>query len=372
MSPRLPEHPDIEHYRKEAKSLLKGYRTREESALLRLGSQKDRSETRLADAQKAVAREAGFSSWAGLKLAIEKKLEAAPAPLLLHAKEPEGSHYTARKDKQKYESDANVQRWLKLQGSEDVSLVSSFLSNHHERDWIMSSLGAFHAEGRITVIAGVVKAGKEATVYRCLTPDNRILAAKVYRPRMFRNLQNDALYRENRHARKDRRSAKAMNRLSRLGRSLRMESWIQYEFDTLVRLYKVGADVPEPIARHGNAILMEYIGDESGPAPMLLKAEIDPADAPALFERLISNVELIAANGFVHADLSPYNILYWERKAWIIDFAQSVDLAGGPEVYGFLTRDIEKICLFFKKFGIESDPAAISLRFMPEGAGTLY
>ena len=269
MSPRLPEHPDIEHYRKEAKSLLKGYRTREESALLRLGSQKDRSETRLADAQKAVAREAGFSSWAGLKLAIEKKLEAAPAPLLLHAKEPEGSHYTARKDKQKYESDANVQRWLKLQGSEDVSLVSSFLSNHHERDWIMSSLGAFHAEGRITVIAGVVKAGKEATVYRCLTPDNRILAAKVYRPRMFRNLQNDALYRENRHARKDRRSAKAMNRLSRLGRSLRMESWIQYEF---VKAYKLH----EMWVWNSNQLIESFIG--FGAKDVTVEASIDSTE----------------------------------------------------------------------------------------------
>jgi len=48
-------------------------------------------------------------------------------------------------------------------------------------------------------ILSMVRSGKEAAVYRCLAPgamSESLLAAKVYRPRCFRNLKNDHLYRE--------------------------------------------------------------------------------------------------------------------------------------------------------------------------------
>ena len=30
--------------------------------------------------------------------------------------------------------------------------------------------------------------------------------------------------------------------------------------------------------------------------------------------------------GLVHADLSPYNVLWWRDRAWVIDLPQAVDL----------------------------------------------
>jgi serine/threonine-protein kinase RIO1 len=44
--------------------------------------------------------------------------------------------------------------------------------------------------------------------------------------------------------------------------------WIDYEFAALKALYKAGADIPMPLARSGNAILMEYLGDRQEPAPI--------------------------------------------------------------------------------------------------------
>ena len=208
MNRRLPSHPDIEYYRKQAKTLLKAFRAREESAVLRIGKKINGSEVRLANAQGTAAHEAGFSSWAALKTAIEEKADTAKEKTQIIAASISDTGISSRK--QRYENDPNVQRWLRAQGFDDgESFGSSFLSNQHERDWIASSLGAFHAEGLIADVVGAVKAGKEATVYRCTTSTkNQFLAAKVYRPRMFRNLQNDAIYRENRMPEKDRRSSK--------------------------------------------------------------------------------------------------------------------------------------------------------------------
>jgi hypothetical protein len=58
MSRVLPEHPNLEHLRKQAKQRL-------------LELQKQNPESKLADAQHAIAREYGFASWPRLKVHVE-------------------------------------------------------------------------------------------------------------------------------------------------------------------------------------------------------------------------------------------------------------------------------------------------------------
>jgi len=58
MSSELPERPDLDHLKKEAKERLKKLQQRSPAA-------------RLADAQHALAREYGFQSWAALKAHVE-------------------------------------------------------------------------------------------------------------------------------------------------------------------------------------------------------------------------------------------------------------------------------------------------------------
>lgn len=50
----------------------------------------------------------------------------------------------------------------------------------------------------------------------------------------------------------------------------------------------------------------------------------------------------------IHADLSEYNMLYWEDKVYIIDVSQSVE-HDHPHALDFLRRDIFNINEFFRK-----------------------
>ena len=61
--------------------------------------------------------------------------------------------------------------------------------------------GRFYDQELISDIEALVKGGKEANVYRCKAhpaTGEKWLAAKVYRPRIFRNLRNDHAYRRGR------------------------------------------------------------------------------------------------------------------------------------------------------------------------------
>ena len=70
-----------------------------------------------------------------------------------------------------------------------------------EAAWLRASIASFYEEEWISDVLASVKGGKEANVYRCQAHPNtgeQLLAAKVYRPRQFRNLRNDKAYRDGR------------------------------------------------------------------------------------------------------------------------------------------------------------------------------
>ncbi len=271
------------------------------------------------------------------------------------------------KKKENYESNADVQRWLQSQTlkSDDLSKGAfnpTFLAGKRDESWILSSLTDFYEQDLITDVLHVVKSGKEATVY-CCTADPKTgmayAAAKIYRPRMFRSLKNDAVYRLGRTqrdldgnvTRRDQRSAFKSER----GRAAQISSWIDFEFQTHTLLHSVGADVPKPLAHVGNAVLMEYIGEEGEPAPLLRDIRLTREEAPTLFECVLHNIELCLAHNRIHGDLSEYNILYWQGSVLLIDFAQAVDPRQNTDVFPLLARDIARVCRYFARFGVNTD-----------------
>src|SRR5262245_12305428 len=264
--------------------------------------------------------------------------------------------------KQSYESNADVQRWLRDQALDDSvkpPFDPTMLAGRRDRDWILSSLTHFYEQDLITDVLHVAKSGKEATVYCCAAhPATGLpyLAAKVYRPRMFRSLKNDAIYRESREQRdrdgRVRRSARHDER----ERASRVSSWIEYEFQTQLLLHQAGGDVPQPFAQVGNAVLMAYLGDTDEPAPRLNEVTLAPSEAQPLFDQLLRNVELFLAHDRIHGDLSAYNILYWQGAASIIDFAQAVDPRYNQAIYPLLERDVERVCRYFAPYGVVADP----------------
>lgn len=233
-----------------------------------------------------------------------------------------------------------------------------------EQDPVREALEQFFAEGLITEVLYVVKSGKEATVYCCQAHPStgvELLAAKVYRSRNNRGFKNDAIYQEGRRI-LDGHVRRAVQNKSRFGREAQFGIWIDYEFAALNALYKAGADVPRSLARSGRAILMEYLGDRQQAAPSLQGVELARDAVYSVFDRLMRNIELWLANNYVHADLSAYNVLYWQEQMRIIDFPQAVDPRFNPNARSLLTRDIENICRYMARYGLQRDGHAIADR----------
>lgn len=237
---------------------------------------------------------------------------------------------------------------------------------HHERQWLINSVSAFYRDNLIADVTRIVKGGKEANVYCCTagpTTGVELIAAKLYRPRMLRHLRNDALYKEGRllldsdgkEAKGD-REARAIRKKTRFGQQLDILNWIMHEYNVHNVLYGAGVTVPKPIAHSGNTILMAYVGDEWSAAPALNEVRLDKGEASDLFDRIVYDVQLMLTNHFIHGDLSAYNILYWEGEGYIIDFPQLVDARKNQNARALLERDVQRVCQYFARCGVESDP----------------
>ncbi len=225
-----------------------------------------------------------------------------------------------------------------------------------------STFPGFYGRGLITDVLNIVKSGKEATIYLCRahpSTGNEFLIAKVYRPFIHRSFRNDAIYQRGRII-KDERTRRAFKKKTQHGRDYQFSNWIDGEFETLNILHRAGADVPKPFAQSGSAILMEYIGDRESPAPMLNRVYLDPSEAQPLFRQLMRNVKLMLDSNRIHADLSAFNVLYWQGKLKIIDFPQSVHPRHNQDAFPLLLRDIDNLCRHFSRYGIQSDPFALA------------
>ena len=233
-----------------------------------------------------------------------------------------------------------------------------------EQDPVQLALEQFFADGLITEVLYVVKSGKEATVYCCQAHPStgvELLAAKIYRSRDNRGFKNDAVYQEGRVILNG-QVRRAVEKKTRFGREAQFSMWIDYEFAALNALYKAGADTPRPLARSGSALLMEYLGDRQQAAPSLQSVELARNEVYPVFDRLMRNIELWLANNYVHADLSAYNVLYWQHKARIIDFPQAVDPRFNLNARALLERDIDNICRYIARYGLQRDSHAIADR----------
>lgn len=256
----------------------------------------------------------------------------------------------------------------------DNGLQTTYKPSRFEAGWLLESLQSFFQQSLITDVLAHVKGGKEASVYCCKAHERTgetLLAAKVYRPRQFRNLRNDKMYREGRPVLTgdgrpvkptDTRLMRALGKKTDFGVQVEHTSWLMYEYTTLESLFAAGAAVPKPVAASDNAILMGYRGDALTPAPTLSQIRLEPDEAPALFEEAMRNIALLLELGFVHGDLSAYNILYWEGAVTLIDFPQVTSLEANPHARFILDRDVTRVCEYFAAQGAACDPSVQSAR----------
>ena len=245
------------------------------------------------------------------------------------------------------------------------SFNPSFKPAEHERYFVLSALEEFYNGKIISDVLWKVKGGKEANVYCCQAHPSTgldLVAAKVYRPQMFRNLRNDARYRQGREVVdssgkvvRSRRESLAVRKNTRFGQELRHQSWLESEYLTMQLLHEAGADVPKPLTRGSNVILMEYVGGDQTPAPTLKEVTLAASEARGLFDRLVNNLAIMLACHRVHADFSAYNVLYWDGDFKIIDFPQAVDPRRNPEAADLFLRDVERLCQYFARYRIAAN-----------------
>jgi RIO kinase 1 len=225
----------------------------------------------------------------------------------------------------------------------------------YERTRLREHLATFHEKELIVDVVRRIGTGKEATVYACTGHPSTgcsVFAVKLYRERSLRGSRNVGAYQDGRAtldedgneakfdaARTDRRGA--------AGAAATQTSWLMHEFTSLQSLHSRGGDVPKPIEHAEHALLMEFIGEGTDAAPALNDVELEAGEARQLFERVVFNIELLLELGWVHGDLSGYNILYDRGRVVLIDFPQVVDSRNNPKARALFERDVQRVAQCF-------------------------
>jgi RIO kinase 1 len=148
----------------------------------------------------------------------------------------------------------------------------------------------------------------------------------------------------------------------------RMQAIAAREYDLLLACFNAGMNVPTPVGRVGNYLTMRFIGDVTEPAPQLRNVHLDEPDL-VLDEILDDYLVMYRDVHYIHGDLSAYNILWWEGRAWIIDLPQAYQVgpwADMKRAVSLLRRDIVNLLQYFKRYGIRRDPDEILKVFLSE------
>jgi RIO kinase 1 len=272
-----------------------------------------------------------------------------------------------RKHRRKHRSAESPPADVALTDNEDAPLPMTYTPSRFEEGWLASSLRPFYQQLLLDNVLYHVKGGKEANVYCGQAPavsGGNLLAVKVYRPREFRNLRNDKMYREGRPIltedgraakRTDTRLMRAIGKKTAFGVQAEHTSWLMYEFTTLSKLHEAGGSVPKPVSASENALLIGYCGDQSRPAPTLSEIRLSTDEAGPHFGEVLRNIRLMLQLDLIHGDLSAYNILYWEGDITLIDFPQVSNSKSNPHAKFLLHRDITRVCQYFAAQGVDCD-----------------
>jgi RIO kinase 1 len=228
--------------------------------------------------------------------------------------------------------------------------------------------------------SGVLKSGKEAEVFlveRHYANSIRLLAHKRFRPRHpgkgeLRELgfSKGTIYRADKVYRSgwnlNARDRRAVDARSSYGDEIIGRGWPANEFSMLSRAWGTGASVPYPVELTDDGVLMEFIGDASSAAPRLAVAGLGVDELRSAREQLLASLRRLVAAQVVHADLSVYNLLWWEGRLVLIDFPHAIDAKTNPAGPELLHRDLENVGTWFGRRGAPIDVEAVFAELVVE------
>ncbi|TPX33449.1 hypothetical protein SmJEL517_g03652 [Synchytrium microbalum] len=201
----------------------------------------------------------------------------------------------------------------------------------------------------LSEINGCISTGKEANVYHGITnsepedgspPTQLHRAIKVYKTSILTFKDRD------RYVNGEFRFRHGYGR----GNPRKMvKVWAEKEMRNLKRLYSAGIPCPEPLLLRMHVLVMEFLGDSNGwAAPRVKDAPIHDSESFLdLYLQLIKIMwRMYHQCHLVHADLSEYNLLYHNKKIYVIDVSQSVE-HDHPHALEFLRKDCTNVIDFF-------------------------
>ncbi len=192
-----------------------------------------------------------------------------------------------------------------------------------------------------------IRSGKEATVF-CVKNGEKLLALKVYEEPEYRSFQDNKKYLEGKYY-KQHSVRKAISKGNAFSKKYTHNSWVRREFSLLTKLQQAGMNVPKVYECVDASILMDYIGDNENAAPRLIDVVLEKDDAVTALKSILKDIQIFIEHKIVHGDLSAYNILWWNKKPYVIDFPQSVDIAQNPNAQELFQKDIDNIKKYFGK-----------------------
>jgi RIO kinase 1 len=198
--------------------------------------------------------------------------------------------------------------------------------------------------GYIKNINGVVRSGKEARLYWGMGRRNKLVAIKIFLTSSAEFKTGRMMYIHGDPRFKNTRSDT---------RSL-VNLWALKEFKNLTQARDGGVRVPRPIKVEGNVLLMEFIGKNGIPAPLLRETALNhPA---RVYDKIAEATKRLYQKArLIHGDLSEFNIMMVNLNPVIFDFAQAVP-PEHPMAREFLRRDLLQMNGYFSHIGVKVPP----------------
>lgn len=197
-------------------------------------------------------------------------------------------------------------------------------------------------QGVIDEVVCALKSGKEASVYM-VAQGERTLCAKVYKEAEHRGFHKLAEYQEGRKFRGS-RDARAMGKRGRHGRKVQEAEWKNAEVDALYAFARAGVRVPRPEGVYDGVLLMELLRDEQGlTAPQLQEVDMTAEQARDRHAFMMQQIARMLCAGWIHGDLSEYNVLIDANGPVIIDLPQVVNAASNNNAFRMLARDVNNM-----------------------------
>jgi hypothetical protein len=80
-----------------------------------------------------------------------------------------------------------------------------------------------------------------------------------------------------------------------------------------------------------------------------------PPELASAWQQLLDSLRALTAAGLVHADLSAYNLLWWEGRLVVIDLPRAVEFITNSDAYVLLHRDVANVSDWFTRHGLPLD-----------------